>query len=145
MGSTVKFAAALAFSGCLCVMAAETRSEDARPDQTLKPMRSIQIEVPIAEISNLIDRLNIWAQSEGFATRVKPPLIAEDSYLLQFFREDLRVIGTNGNPRARGHLSLSIYKSHDTTQMIAIDYVAREMAKVGRSVPQAKVTETPGK
>lgn len=74
------------------------------------PRRSITIKIDPSQQEELLAQLRSFADKWRYAIRIAPDSPSGDSFLIQMFREDMKIIGTN--PFKPGTFGISFYDTN---------------------------------
>jgi hypothetical protein len=104
------------------------------------PRRSVSIKVDSSQQEELLAQLNDFADKWRYAVRIAPVNPSGDSFLIQMFREDMKIIGTN--PFEPGTFKIRFYDTNPTYPApgLFFDEEIRDLKKFVNEIPGATFT-----
>lgn len=108
----------------------------ARPKPEI-PIVMVKIVINEGQREAFFEKINQFSERNAFAIRIGPPLPGQHDYLIQLWREDVKVIGTN--PFDPDVFQIGFYKNgpYDVPQEV-LDYFLSDLEKTVNELPSVK-------
>ena len=105
------------------------------------PRRTILVNIQVTQQETLFDALRNFAEEEGFAIRIAPTAPSGIDFIVQMWREDVKVTALN-DPEP-GNFRVGIFDTDSAVSIPewAIDSLQRKLIRYIENIPNVTITE----